>query len=82
MNFGAFQLQATSIYNNNNDADSYVAAINDQGDWEWALMPDASQGLTLVQAMGTSMTGDAYIGGLIFGTVTFGNTPNSPIGIW
>ena len=78
MNFGATQLQATSIYNNNNDADSYVAAINDQGDWEWALMPDASQGLTLVRAMGTSMTGDAYIGGLIFGTVTFGNTPNSP----
>jgi len=79
MSFGSFQLQATSIYNTQLDADSYVASIDEQGNWQWALMPDASQGLTLINAMATSVTGDAYIGGLIFGTVTFGSTPNAPV---
>ena len=79
MNFGTIQLNANSNFNNIMDADSYVAAIDDQGNWQWALMPDASQGITVIQAMGTSMTGDAYVGGKIWGTVNFGNTPNSPV---
>ena len=31
MSFGSFQLQATSIYNTQLDADSYVASIDEQG---------------------------------------------------
>ena len=56
------------------DADSYVAALDEQGNWLWAVMPDAAVGLTLIQTMTVSITGDVYIGGLIFDTVTFGNT--------
>ena len=37
-------------------------------------MPDATQGLTLVTTMTTSIAGDAYIGGIIYGQVTFGTT--------
>ena len=74
LSFGSFQLQATSAYNNQLDADSYVAALDEQGNWLWAVMPDAAVGLTLIQTMTVSITGDVYIGGLIFDTVTFGNT--------
>ena len=74
MTFGSIQLQATSAFNTQLDADSYIAAMDDQGNWQWAVMPVASQGLTLVTSMETSMAGDVYIGGLIYGDVTFGTT--------
>ena len=74
LTFGAFQLQATSVYNNQLDADSYVASIDSQGNWLWAIMPDATQGLTLVTSMTSSIGGDIFIGGLIFGDVNFGST--------
>jgi hypothetical protein len=74
LTFGSFQLQATSIYNQQLDADSYVASLDNQGNWQWAVMPDAAQGLTIISAMETSVTGDTYIGGLIFDTVSFGST--------
>ncbi len=80
LNFGSsVQVSATSPLNSNYDADTYVAAMDDQGNWLWAVMPDASQGLTLLQTMEVSDTGDIYIGGLIFGTVVFGSSPTSPI---
>ena len=65
------QASATSPYNSILDADTYVAAMDDQGNWLWAIMPDASQGLTLLQTMEVSDGGDIYIGGLIFGSVAF-----------
>lgn len=74
LTFGSFQLQATSVYNTQLDADSYVASLDSQGNWQWAVMPDAAQGLTIISAMETSITGDTYIGGLIFDTVNFGST--------
>jgi len=74
LDFGGLQLQATSAYNTQLDADTYVAAIDEQGNWQWAVMPDAAQGLTLVTTMTTSIAGDAYIGGIIYGQVTFGTT--------
>ena len=79
LNFGSTQLQATSPYNGQLDADTYVAAIDEQGTWLWAAMPDATQGLTLLQTMEVTMAGDTYIAGLIFGTVIFGSSPNSPV---
>ena len=59
LNFGSTQLQATSPYNGQLDADTYVAAIDEQGTWLWAAMPDATQGLTLLQTMEVTMAGDA-----------------------
>ena len=74
MTFGSIQLQATSGFNAQLDADTYIAAMDNQGNWQWAVKPDASQGLTLVTSMVTSMSGDVYIGGLIYGDVSFGST--------
>ena len=65
------QASATSPYNSILDADTYVAAMDDQGNWLWAIMPDASQGLTLLQTMEVSDGGDIYIGGFDFGSVAF-----------
>ena len=80
LNFGSsIQAQATSQYNTILEADTYVAAMDEQGNWLWAVMPDASQGLTLLQTMEVSDTGDIYIGGLIFGTVAFGSSSSSSI---
>ena len=79
LNFDQIQLQATSGYNQFVDADSYVAMIDEQGNWQWAVMPSASQGLTLINAMATDSAGDIYIGGTIFGQVIFGSTSNSPV---
>ena len=79
LNFDQIQLQATSGYNQFVDADSYVAMIDEQGNWQWAVMPSASQGLTLINAMATDSAGDIYIGGTIFGQVVFGSTSNSPV---
>lgn len=74
MTFGSNQVQSTSPYNTQLEADSYVASLSDQGNWNWAIMPDASQGLTLLTCLTTSDVGDIYIGGLIVGDVTFGST--------
>jgi len=74
LTFGGFQLQATSVYNTQLDADSYIASVDQQGNWQWALMPDATQGLTLITSMTSSIGGDIFVGGLIFGDVTFGST--------
>ena len=74
MTFGANQLQATSPFNSQLDADTYVAAMDEQGNWLWALKPDGGQGLTLLTTMTTSVAGDIYVGGLIYGDVTFGST--------
>ena len=79
LNIGGTQLQATSIYNQVVDADSYVAMIDEQGNWQWAIMPSATQGLTFIQAMTTSVSGEIYIGGIILGQVVFGSTSNSPM---
>jgi len=73
LNLGGIQLQATSGYNTVVDADSYVALIDEQGNWQWALMPSASQGLTFIETMTTSPTGDIYIGGTVLGQVNFGS---------
>ena len=35
LNLGGIQLQATSAYNQVVDADSYVAMIDEQGNWQW-----------------------------------------------
>ena len=78
LTFGTTQLQATSPYNGQLDSDTYVAAMDEQGNWLWAVMPDATQGLTLLQTMEVTMAGDTYIAGLIFGTVIFGSQPSSP----
>ena len=43
LNLGGIQLQATSAYNQVVDADSYVAMIDEQGNWQWAVMPTATQ---------------------------------------
>ena len=51
LDFGGIQLQATSGYNQFVDADSYVAMVDEQGVWQWAVMPSATQGLTFIQAM-------------------------------
>ena len=72
MTFGSFQLQATSVYNTQMGADSYVASIDDQGVWQWAIKPDATQGLTIINSMTASVAGDIYVGGQIFGDVSFG----------
>ena len=74
MTFGSNQVQSTSPYNSQLEADTYVASLDNQGNWNWAVMPDASQGLTLLTCLTTSVMGDTYIGGLIVGEVTFGST--------
>ena len=74
MTFGSNQVSSTSPYNTQLDADSYVASIDDQGNWLWAVMPDASQGLTILTCLTTSSSGDIYVGGLIVGDVAFGST--------
>ena len=79
LNLGGIQLQATSAYNQVVDADSYVAMIDEQGNWQWAVMPTATQGLTFIETMSTDVTGDIYIGGTVLGQVAFGSTPNSPV---
>ena len=79
LDFGGIQLQATSGYNQFLDADSYVAMIDEQGNWQWAVMPSATQGLTLINDMTTDLAGDIYIGGTVFGQVVFGSSPNSPV---
>ena len=66
MTFGSFQLQATSVYNTQMGADSYVASIDDQGVWQWAIKPDATQGLTIINSMTASVAGDIYVGGQQF----------------
>ena len=78
LTFGSIQLQATSPYNTQLDADTYVAAMDEQGNWLWAVMPDATQGLLLMQTMEVTMAGDTYIAGLMFGTVIFGSQSSSP----
>ena len=78
MNLGGIQLQATSAYNQIVDADSYVGLVDEQGIWQWAIMPSASQGLTFIEAMTTSPNGEIYIAGTILGQVVFGSNPNSP----
>ena len=79
LDFGGIQLQATSGYNQFLDADSYVAMIDEQGNWQWAVMPSATQGLTLINDMTTDLAGDIYIGGTVFGQVVFGSSSNSPV---
>ena len=74
LQFGGMQVQATSVYNSQLDADTYIAALDETGNWLWATSPDASQGLTFVISMTTSVAGDIFIGGLIFDTVQFGQT--------
>lgn len=74
MTFGSNQVQSTSPYNTQLDADSYVASLDNQGNWNWAVMPDASLGLTVLTCLTTSVMGDVYIGGLIVGEVSFGST--------
>ena len=74
LQFGPHQLQATSPNNGGNDADSYIAKVDDSGVWQWAVMPDASAGLVFLTTMTVSMTGEIYIGGLIWGQVGFGPT--------
>ena len=78
LNLGGFQLQATSAYNQVVDADSYVAMIDEQGNWQWAVMPSATQGLTFIETMTTDFAGDIYIGGTVLGQVVFGPGSNSP----
>ena len=78
MNLGGIQLQATSAYNQIVDANSYVALVDEQGVWQWAVMPIASQGLTFIEALTTSNNGEIYIAGTILGQVDFGSDPNSP----
>ena len=78
LNLGGIQLQATSAYNQIVDADSYVALVDEQGVWQWAVMPMASQGLTFIEALTTSNNGEIYIAGTILGQVDFGSNPNSP----
>ena len=56
LDFGGIQLQATSGYNQFVDADSYVAMVDEQGVWQWAVMPSATQGLTFIQAMKNSLS--------------------------
>ena len=73
LQFGPHNLQATSPNNAGNDADSYIAFLNEAGTWQWAVKPDASQGLVFLQAMTVSIVGDIYVGGLIWGQVTFGS---------
>ena len=53
--------------------------IDEQGNWQWAVMPSATQGLTLINAMTTDLAGDIYIGGTVFGQVVFGSSSNSPV---
>ena len=77
LDFGEF-ITSTSGYNSL-DADSYVAMIDEQGNWQWAVMPSATQGLTLINDMTTDLAGDIYIGGTVFGQVVFGSSPNSPV---
>ena len=79
LDLGGIQLQATSYYNQYVDADSYVAMIDEQGNWQWAVMPSASQGLTFIEAMTTDPAGNIYIGGTVLGIVTFGSMANSPV---
>ena len=81
MQFGSINLAATSAQNGGNDADAYVAKVDHNGNWQWAVMPDASAGLVFLQAMTTDPVGNIYIGGLVWGQVNFGTnmvtTPNS-----
>jgi hypothetical protein len=74
MQFGPLNLAATSSQNGGNDADSYIAKIDSDGNWMWATMPDATAGLIFLDAMTTDTNGDIYIGGLIWGQVDFGST--------
>ena len=78
LNLGGIQLQANSIYNQYVDADSYVGLVDEKGVWQWAVMPVATQGLTLIEAMTSSPNGDIYIAGTILGQVKFGSSVNSP----
>ena len=79
LDFGGIQLQATSGYNQFVDADSYVAMVDEQGVWQWAVMPSATQGLTFIQAMTSDTSGHIYVGGIVLGQVVFGSSSNSPI---
>ena len=72
LQFGSFNLQATSGQNANNDADLYIAKIGNDGTWQWATMPDASAGLVFLEAMTSDMIGNIYVAGLVWGTVSFG----------
>ena len=72
LQFGSFNLQATSGQNANNDADLYIAKIGNDGTWQWATMPDATAGLVFLEAMTSDMVGNIYVAGLVWGTVSFG----------
>ena len=72
MQFGSISVQANSPYNSNYDADMYIAKVGDDGQWQWADIPDASLGLIFLQAMTKDMGGSYYIGGAFVGTVSFG----------
>ncbi|MEL0100640.1 MAG: hypothetical protein VW862_02935, partial [Euryarchaeota archaeon] len=70
MQFGSISVQANSPYNSNYDADMYIAKVGDDGQWQWADIPDASLGLIFLQAMTKDMCGSYYIGGAFVGTVS------------
>ena len=70
--FGSFNLQATSANNANYDADVYVAKIGNDGVWKWATMPDASGGLLFLESMTSDMVGNIYLAGFLWGSVRFG----------
>ena len=78
LQFGSFNLQATSGQNANNDADLYIAKISNDGVWQWATMPDASSGLVFLDAMTSDMIGNIYVAGLVWGTVCLLYTSPSP----
>ena len=73
LQFGSFSLTASSPFNSNYDADMYIAKVGDDGQWAWAEMPDASNGLVFLEAVSKDLSGDFLVGGMFVGDVSFGN---------
>ena len=81
LQFGSFNVQATSPNSANFDGDMYVAKVGNDGVWKWATAPDASSGLLFLDAMTSDGVGNIYVAGFLFGSVRFGphiaSTPNT-----